>query len=414
MSGFDLRLAGVSKMSNPLSNVYGAQVDPNLKFKYDSSDPAVGANPVPYYQSLLAPAPIVVERRGIPWGFVSRYRDCVEVLRDHRRFSSLNPNLPGTEDFDAFRGVPVMTFVDPPVHTRLRRVAAPSLAVRRIFDMEPQFRAICGRILDNWKGRSEVDVVTALAVELPVRVFGYLLDVPDQDDELVRSIGAPGQTLYTEDYLAARHAYITDLVARRRVQSGGRDLISLAIAAHEAGEKINELELFGMVMVLVTGGISTTADSISGGIYQMLSRPELLEQMRRNPSLVPDLVEENLRYDGPVQTLFRVTTEDAEVGGTQIKARTPVYAVTGAANRDPAVFKDPDTFDITRNPNDHLGLGEGVHFCIGAAPARVQGKVAVQMILERFPRLSIAPGWRPQYTVQAFGRGLTSLPLRID
>jgi hypothetical protein len=103
MSGFDLRLAGVSKMSNPLSNVYGAQVDPNLKFKYDSSDPAVGANPVPYYQSLLAPAPIVVERRGIPWGFVSRYRDCVEVLRDHRRFSSLNPNLPGTEDFDAFR-----------------------------------------------------------------------------------------------------------------------------------------------------------------------------------------------------------------------------------------------------------------------------------------------------------------------
>jgi cytochrome P450 len=307
-----------------------------------------------------------------------------------------------------------MTFVDPPVHTRLRRVAAPSLAVRRIFDMEPQFRAICGRILDNWKGRSEVDVVTALAVELPVRVFGYLLDVPDQDDELVRSIGAPGQTLYTEDYLAARHAYITDLVARRRVQSGGRDLISLAIAAHEAGEKINELELFGMVMVLVTGGISTTADSISGGIYQMLSRPELLEQMRRNPSLVPDLVEENLRYDGPVQTLFRVTTEDAEVGGTQIKARTPVYAVTGAANRDPAVFKDPDTFDITRNPNDHLGLGEGVHFCIGAAPARVQGKVAVQMILERFPRLSIAPGWRPQYTVQAFGRGLTSLPLRID
>jgi cytochrome P450 len=401
-------------MSNLSSTANAAAADPALKFKYDSSDPAVGADPVPYYKSLLAARPIIVERRGVSWAIVSRYRDSVEVLRDFNRFSSVNPNLPGTEDFDAFRGVPVMTFVDPPVHTRLRRVAAPSLAVRRIFDMEPQFRAICGRILDNWKGRSEVDVVTALAVELPVRVFGYLLDVPDQDDELVRSIGAPGQTLYTEDYLAARHAYITDLVARRRVQSGGRDLISLAIAAHEAGEKINELELFGMVMVLVTGGISTTADSISGGIYQMLSRPELLEQMRRNPSLVPDLVEENLRYDGPVQTLFRVTTEDAEVGGTQIKARTPVYAVTGAANRDPAVFKDPDTFDITRNPNDHLGLGEGVHFCIGAAPARVQGKVAVQMILERFPRLSIAPGWRPQYTVQAFGRGLTSLPLRID
>jgi cytochrome P450 len=130
--------------------------------------------------------------------------------------------------------------------------------------------------------------------------------------------------------------------------------------------------------------------------------------------LAPDLVEENLRYDGPVQTLFRVTTEDVEVGSTSIPARTPVYVVTGAANRDPEVFKNPDGFDITRNPNDHLGLGEGVHYCIGAAPARLQGKVAIQMMLERWPRLRIAEGWRPQYTVQAFGRGLASLPLRVD
>ena len=348
------------------------------------------------------------------WAIVSRYHECVQVLRDFKRFSSVNPNLPGTEDFDAFRGVPVMTFVDPPIHTRLRRVAAPSLAVRRMNDMEPQFRAICGRILDRWAGRSEADAVNELAVDLPVGIFGHLLDIPQKDQEIVRSVGAPGKTLYTEDYLASRHAYITDLIARRRAQSGGQDLISLAIAAHEAGEKINELELFGMVMVLVTGGISTTADSISGAIYQMVSRPELLERIRRNPSLVPDLVEENLRYDSPVQTLFRVTTEDVEVAGMPIKARTPVYVVTGAANRDPAVFKDPDTFDITRDPNDHLGLGEGIHFCIGAAPARVQGKVAVQMLLERFPRLRIAEGWKPRYAVQAFGRGLVDLPLRLD
>ncbi len=389
-------------------------LNPDLKFKYDSSDPAVGANLLPYYKSLLAAPPIIVQRRGIPWAIISRYRDCVEVLRDHKRFSSVNPNLPGTEDFDAFRGVPVMTFVDPPVHTRLRRVAAPSLAVRRIYDMEPQLRAICGRILDSWAGRREVDVVSALAVELPVRVFGFLLDIPERDYELVRSIGAPGKTLYTEDFLASRHNYITELVKRRRAQSGGQDLISLAIAAHEAGEKINELELFGMVMVLVTGGISTTADSISGALYQMISRPQLLEQLRANPALAPNLVEENLRYDGPVQTLFRVTTEDVEVGGMKIPARTPVYVVTGAANRDPAVFSNPDAFDIMRDPNDHLGFGEGVHFCIGAAPARLQGKIAIQMMLERFPRPRIAEGWRPQYTVQAFGRGLATLPLRID
>jgi cytochrome P450 len=407
-------MADLSSNSMTEQSRQAGAVDADLRFKYDSSDPAVCADPVPYYKALLAAPPVIVERRGVPWAIVSRYRDCVEVLRDHKRFSSVNPNLPGTEDFDAFRGVPVMTFVDPPIHTRLRRVAAPSLAVRRMNDMEPQFRAICGRILDGWSGRGEVDVVDELAVELPVRVFGYLLDIPEPDHEVVRSVGAPGKTLYSDDYLATRHAYITELVARRRAQSGGQDLISLAIAAHEAGEKINELELFGMVMVLVTGGISTTADSISGAIYQMASRPQLLGQIRANPALVPDLVEENLRYDGPVQTLFRVTTEDVEVGGTAIKARTPVYVVAGAANRDPEVFKEPDTFDITRDPNDHLGLGEGIHFCIGAAPARVQGKVAVQMVLERFPRLRIADGWKPQYAVQAFGRGLTSLRLRID
>jgi pimeloyl-[acyl-carrier protein] synthase len=395
------------------ATAYGTELDPSLKFKYDSSDPAVGSDPIPYYRSLLASPPITVERRGIQWGIVSRYNDCVEVLRDHKHYSSVNPNLPGTEDFDAFRGVPVMTFVDPPIHTRLRRVAAPSMAVRRIYDMEPQYRAICGRILDSWSGQREVDVVRSLAVELPVRVFGHLLDVPERDYDLVRSIGAPGQTLYTEDYLSSRHTYITDLVKRRRAQNGGQDLISLAVAAHEAGEKINELELFGMVMVLVTGGISTTADSISGAIYQMVSRPQLLEQLRANPALVPDLIEENLRFDGPVQTLFRVTIEDVEIGGSSIPARTPVYVVTGAANRDPAVFKDPDKFDLTRDPNDHLGFGEGVHFCIGAAPARVQGKIAVQMVLERFPHLGIAQGWRPEYTVQAFGRGLKSLPLSL-
>jgi pimeloyl-[acyl-carrier protein] synthase len=408
----------VPKMSNSTTNLTqsgrGAEVDPDLRFRYDSSDPAVGADPVPYYKALLAAPPVILERRGIQWAIISRYRECVAVLRDHKRFSSVNPNLPGTEDFDAFKGVPVMTFVDPPIHTRLRRVAAPSLAVRRMTEMEPQFRAICGRILDRWAGRGEVDVVRELAVELPVRVFGHLLDIPEQDYEVIRSIGAPGKTLYSKDYLESRHRYITELVARRRAQSGGQDLISLAVAAHEAGEKINELELFGMVMVLVTGGISTTADSISGAIYQMLSRPPLHEQLRADPSLAPNLVEENLRYDSPVQTLFRVTTEDVEVGGTPIKARTPVYVVTGAANRDPEAFNDPDNFDIMRDPNDHLGLGEGIHYCIGATPARTQGKIAVQTVLERFPRLRIAEGFKPEYEVQAFGRGLVSLPLLIE
>jgi cytochrome P450 len=129
---------------------------------------------------------------------------------------------------------------------------------------------------------------------------------------------------------------------------------------------------------------------------------------------VPGLVEETLRFDGPIHTIMRTTTQDVEVGGVAIKARTPVYLVLGAANRDPAAFSDPDTFDITREPNDHLGFGEGVHFCIGAAPARVQAKLALEMILERYPRMRLVEGWRPSYRGTAFDRGLTRLPVRVD
>lgn len=388
-------------------------VDLDLRFRFDSSDPALHQNPLPYFKSLLASPPIFIERRGIQWAVISRYYEAQAVLRDHKRFSSVNPGLPGTEDFDFFNGVPVMNFVDPPVHSRLRRVAAPSLAVRRMNEMEPHFRALCEDIVRACEGRSEIDIVSDVGVELPVRVFGHLLDVPPSDYEIIRSLGIGGRDR-TEEFVASRAAYVADLVERRRRQVAGQDLVSLAIAAHEAGDKIDSMELFGMVMVLVTGAIATTADLISSAVYHLLLRPEFLALVRRDLSLVPAVVEETLRYDGPIHTVMRTTTADVEVGGTAIKARTPVYVVLGAANRDPAAFKDADVFDITREPNDHLGFGEGVHYCIGAAPARVQAKVALQVILERYPRMRLAGGWQPFYRGTAFDRGLAQLPVRVD
>ena len=388
-------------------------VDLDLRYKFDSSDPALHQNPLPYFKSLLAGPPIFVTRRGIQWAVISRYHDAQAVLRDHKRFSSVNPGLPGTEDFDAFDGVPVMNFVDPPVHSRLRRVAAPSLAVRRMNQMEPHFRALCADIVSACEGRSEIDIVNDVGVELPVRIFAHLLDVPPPDYEIIRSLGMGGRDR-TEEFVASRAAYVADLVERRRRQGAGQDLVSLAIAAHEIGEKIDSKELFGMVMVLVTGAIATTADLIGSAVYHLLLRPELLAQVRRDLSLVPAVVEETLRYDGPIHTVMRATTVDVEVGGTAIKARTPVYVVLGAANRDPAAFENPDLFDITRDSNDHLGFGEGVHFCVGAAPARVGAKVALQTILARYPRMRLAQGWQPFYCGTAFDRGLAQLTVRVD
>jgi len=392
-------------------------VDPELRYKFDFSLPAVYSDPFPYYRALLGTGPIMVQRQ-IPWAVVSRYDEVVAVLRDHQGYSSVNPHLPGTEVYDAFRDIPVMTFSDEPDHARLRRVAAPSLAVRRMENMAPTFLALVDEILDEyWEGKREVEAVCYLAQETPIRAFGHLLAIPTAENETLRALGVGKPkdtttfTFYDPQFMQSRAEFIQRLVQMRKGESGGQDLISLAIAAHEQHEKINDLELFGMVMVLVTGGIGTTADLISGSIYQMLRRPALYEEIRRDYSLVTPLLEETLRYDGPIHTLFRVTTREVEIGGLRIPARTPVCVVNGAADRDPRKFPKPDEFDITRDNGDHLGFGEGIHFCVGASPARVEAKVAVQRILERFPRMRIAEGWTPKYSGNAFGRGLSTLPL---
>jgi cytochrome P450 len=392
-------------------------VDPDLRYKFDFSLPAVYSDPFPYYRALLETGPIMTQRE-IPWAVVSRYDDVVVVLRDHRGYSSVNPLLPGTEVYDAFHEIPVMTFSDEPDHARLRRVAAPSLAVRRMEGMAPAFLALVDEIFDEyWERKREVDAVCYLAQEMPIRAFGHLLAIPKSENETLRALGVGKPkadtkfTFYDPQFMQSRAEFIQKLVQMRKRESGGQDLISLAIAAHEKDEKINDLELFGMVMVLVTGGIGTTADLISGSIYQMLRRPELYEEIRDDHTLVVPLLEETLRYDGPIHTLFRVTTREVEVSGLRIPARTPVCVVNGAADRDPRKFPNPEEFDIRRDNEDHLGFGEGIHFCVGAAPARVEARVALQRILERFPRMRIAEGWTPRYNGNAFGRGLSTLPL---
>jgi cytochrome P450 len=402
-----------------IESIQTDRIDLDLAYRFDFSEPAVYSDPFPYYRALLATGPIIVQRQ-IPWAIVSRYDDVVAVLRDHQRYSSVNPHLPGTEAYDAFHEIPVMTFSDEPDHARLRRVAAPSLALRRMEQMAPTFLALVDEILDEfWQGKPEVDAVCYLAQEVPIRAFAHLLAIPKSECETLRALGvgkprtdAPAAfSFYDPQFMQSRAEFIHKLVQMRKGESGGQDLISLAIAAHEKDEKINDLELFGMVMVLVTGGIGTTADLISGALYQMLRRPELYEEIRRDHTLVAPLLEETLRYDGPIHTLFRVTTGEVEVGGLRIPPRTPVCVVNGAADRDPRKFPEPERFDIRRDNEDHLGFGEGIHFCIGAWAARVEARVALQRVLERFPRLRIAAGWTPRYNGNAFGRGLSTLPL---
>ncbi|HKD70275.1 MAG TPA: cytochrome P450 [Candidatus Binataceae bacterium] len=399
-----------------------ATADLSLRLKFDPGNADFHNDPVPYYKALLAGPPVQREI-GTLTTIVARYDDLVTVIRDDRRFSIENPVVAGTERFNVFWDTPTLAHRDPPVHTRLRRMVAPSFAPRKIEEMEPAVRAMVGRLLDA-AGEAEFDTVRVLGDQLPMMVFGHMLNVPEEDfssirklEDVTRAIGAlkPGKPIPAEftQSLDDLRAFFFDYLDRRRAIPGN-DLLSAIITAHDEKGSLNRQELLGMVWVLLLGGLSTTGDMISYIIHDLLTHPHQLELVRRDPSLIPGAVEESLRYDPPVHTHIRFTTGDTELAGVKIPAGKPVYLVLGAGNYDPAKFRNPETFDIRRSPNDHLSFGEGIHFCIGAAPARLQGRVVLSEMLRRFPRLRLASDFVPRYTGSVFSRGLRELRVRVD
>jgi cytochrome P450 len=303
-------------------------------------------------------------------------------------------------------------------------MVAASFAPRKIDEMEPAVRAMVNRLLDRVAGESEFDIVKALGDQLPMMVFGHMLDVPEEDfssirklEDVTHAIGAlkPGKPTPPEflKSLEDLRAFFYDYIERHRANPGS-DLLSAIINAHDEKGSLNRQELLGMVWVLLLGGLSTTGDMISYIIYDLLTHPDQLEMVRRDPALITGAVEESLRYDPPVHTHIRFAANDTELASVKIPRGTPVYVVLGAGNYDPAKFKEPESFDIRRHPNDHLSFGEGIHFCIGAAPARLQGRVILGEMLRRFPHLSLAPDFVPRYAGSVFSRGLRELRVRVD
>ncbi len=400
-----------------------ADVDLSLRLKFDPGSPDFHNHPIAYYKALLAGPPVQREI-GTLTTIVARYDDLIAVIRDNQRFSIENPVVAGTERFNVFWDTPTLAHRDPPVHTRLRRMVAPSFAPRKIDEMEPAVRAMVGRLLDTAAGQAEFDLVKVLGDQLPMMVFGHMLNVPEKDfssirrlEDVTHQIGAlkPGKPIPPEfvKNLEDLRTFFFDYIERRRANPGN-DLLSAIIAAHDDKGSLNRQELLGMVWVLLLGGLSTTADMISYIIYDLLTHPDQLELVRRDPALIPGAVEESLRFDPPVHTHIRFAAGDTELAGVRIPRGTPVYVVLGAGNYDPARFRDPETFDIRRTPNDHLSFGEGIHFCIGAAPARLQGRVMLSEMLRRFPRLRLAPDFVPRYAGSVFSRGLRELRVRVD
>ncbi len=386
-------------------------------------DPEFRANPYPHYGPILNGPPKIIELFGSA-ALIARYADVCAVLKDQQRFSSVDPITPEVRNEGVFRGAPTMLDSDPPVHTRLRRLVARDFTPRRIRDLEPRIRAIATELLDSAARKGELEVMSDLANALPVMVIAEMLGVPPAEyarfkhwsDVVIGGGNAlPGQPIPPEVKAAGDElrAYFSIEIEKRRARPGS-DLVSALVAAHQDSEALTAEELLAFVVLLLLAGNETTTNLIGNGMLALSRNPEQMNLLRRDPALMPRAIEEILRFDGPVQSTTRISTEAVSIGGTSIPAGTLCFVVLAAANRDPAQFSEPEKFDITREPRDHVAFGEGIHFCIGAPLARLEGAIAIGETLRRFPALHIKlPGGPLKYKGSYFLRGLESLTMMI-
>src|SRR3989441_5842098 len=390
--------------------------------QFNPMDPEFVADPYPMYHRLRTGDPV----HHSPLGFwvLTRYDDVVAALRDPRLAKE------AIASFVAARfGAPVpamglsMLDRDPPDHTRLRGLVSKAFTPRVVEGLRPRIQQIVYGLLEGVAAKRSMDLIEEFAYPIPVAVICEMLGVPIEDHERFKGWSldiARGLDLIWlgpdsevgRRSVTARQAlaeYFRGLIAQRRAAPRS-DMLSGLIAAEEAGDKLNETELLATCILLLIAGHETTVNLIGNGTLALLRHPDQMRRLREDPSLIASAVEELLRYDSPVQRTGRIVYEDVTIGGKTIPKGSLTVGLLGAANRDPAHFPDPDRLDIARGAMHHLAFGWGIHFCLGAPLARLEGQIAIGTLLRRLPRLALASEhleWRETSTL----RGLQRLPV---
>jgi cytochrome P450 len=315
-----------------------------------------------------------------------------------------------------------MLLKDPPDHTRLRGLVHKAFTPRMVEKLRDYIQTITDRLLDAVQDSGQMDIIHDLAVPLPVTVIAELIGAPLADQEKFREwsrdlAGTLEMTDAAEVYergsraTVAFSAYLHDLIADRR-KNPQDDLLSALVAAEEAGDKLSEEELVATCILLLIAGHETTTNLIGNGMLALLRNPVQLARLKADPALIKTAIEELLRYDSPVQMTARWVLEDFEFNGQTLQRGQQVATLLGAANRDPEQYLQPETLDITREDNHHLAFGSGIHYCVGAPLARIEGQIALTTLLRRMPHLQLAtdnPPYRDTYVL----RGLRELVVRI-
>jgi cytochrome P450 len=388
--------------------------DPSLDIDFFA--PEVRADPWPFFARLREADP--VHRRPDGDWLLTRFADCQGVLADPRCSSNPAHESKPSEGSPARQaGSNLLLFLDPPDHTRLRRLVSKAFTPRRVETLRPRIAELVDDLLDEVDGEPTFDVLEALGYPLPVIVICELMGVPKEDRDALKDWSTAasrlldpdvaGDTLESGLLAAMGLAGYFDALFEERRKAPQDDLVSGLVAAEEEGDRLSADELRAITVLLFIAGHETTMNLIGNGTYALLQNPDQLALVRDDPEVARSAVEELLRYDGPVHATARVPTEDIDVGGTRIEKGERMIVFLGAANRDPAQFPDPDRLDVTREDNRHLTFSHGIHFCLGASLARVEGQVAIPRLLQRFPSLSLAA--EPSYREHLVLRGLTEL-----
>jgi cytochrome P450 len=373
--------------------------------------PQVTLDPYPFYASLREAGPVqFVESLMRGCYVLTRHEDITSVLKNPALFSSklmapgaMMPKELGEDVLRYFQVENNLLTSTPPLHTRLRTLVSRAFTPRRVAELEPRIRELSGELIDAMLVREEFDLIPELAAPLPVIVIAEMLGVEPErrldfkrwSDDVLLAINPPGtreDLMRLRESILAFHAYLEAAVERRR-REPRPDLISALIEASEAeGGFLSTLDIIGFTRLLLVAGNETTTNLIGNGMVALLRHPSEWERLAADPSLMPNAVEEMLRYDSPAQALIRVVLEDTEIAGQPVPKGARVLLLLGASNRDPRRFPEPDRFDVTREAQGHVSFGHGIHFCLGAPLARLEAKMVFEELFRRVRRVSFAPG----------------------
>ncbi|QLE42664.1 cytochrome P450 [Nostoc sp. C052] len=402
--------------------------------EYDLFSPEVLINPYPLYNIMRAADPVYYSE-ALGYWILTRYKDVEAALRDERLSADRRPLFVkqlGDVDVNSIQNFihltcNMMIEKDPPDHTRLRKLANQGFTTRALESWRSIIQATSDRLLDRVQDRGYMDIVTDLSIPLPALIIAEIFGVPkSEQDDLIRWAmdigtfwGAPGgQNI---DVLARKAdvasveftALIRRLIAQRRRQPG-TDMISLLTVAYE--EQGFDLEqLPSLCILILNAGHLTTTDLIPNGVNALLQYPEQLRKLQANPALINSAVEEMIRFDTPAPFVFRIAKQDLTIGDRDIPMGSAIALGLGAANHDPEKFDASDVFDITHSPNEHLGFGPGVHFCLGVVLARMELVICFNTLLRRLPDLHFDTDKPaiPRHSSLVF-KGFDSLPVKFS